>query len=177
MPSRNPAPGFVFVDCEATGLARPSYPIEVGIARCDGVAEGHLVRPVEAWAGVTWDPAALPIHNLTREQLETHGRDPRWIAEWLNRELEGSTVCSDNPEFEAYWLGALFHAAGVRPLFGLEDTHSLVCAALLSTRGTTGDLDAIKAKVRITHPYTHRAAADALFWAMVFGEAMTAPSA
>lgn len=171
----NPYPEFVFVDCESTGLARPSYPIEVGIARCDGGSEGHLVRPSPSWSGIAWDPAALPIHNLTREQVERDGKDPRWVAEWLNRELAGKTACSDNPHFEAYWLGVLFHAAGVEPAFGLEDTYSLVSAALISTQGDASGFDALRERVRREAPYVHRAAADALFWATMFREAMTPP--
>lgn len=172
----NPFPGFVFVDCESTGLARPSYPIEVGIARCDGVAEGHLVRPAPEWAAIEWDPAALPIHGIAREQVDAEGRDPRWVADWLNQELDGATVCSDNPGFEAYWLGMLFGAARVEPRFALEDSHSLVCAALIKTRGDASAMESLKQRARAEAPYVHRAAADALFWATLFRMAMQPPA-
>lgn len=167
----NPFPGVVFVDCEASALERPSYPIEVGLAWCDGRSRGHLVRPVEAWDDWAWNLRSAEIHKIPRQDLFRHGTEVEVIAEWLNSEFEGKIVCSDNPSYEAYWLTELFTAADVRPQFMIHDSRSLITSALSKRRGGLRSFDDIEQRVKAAAPITHRAADDALFWALFFREA------
>ncbi len=167
----NPFPRFVFVDCEATGLDRPSHPVEVGLAWCDGSSAAHLVRPAPEWEAWTWSPAASRIHGISRDDAAASGKPAVWVADWLNSECSGRIVCSDNPPAEAYWLGELFRAAGRIPAFAIDDSYMLIQAALAGTPGGMGGFDGLRRRVQETHPITHRAADDALFWAAAFREA------
>jgi len=42
---------IIFLDLEASGLHRTSYPIEVGWAFLDFTADGFLLRPAPDWTG------------------------------------------------------------------------------------------------------------------------------
>jgi len=168
----NPHPGFVFLDCEATGLDPPSHPIEVGLAWCDGISEAHLVRPASVWERWKWDPEASAAHHIRREDTLSDGRPVEWMADWLNTACAGHVVCSDNPLGDGYWLRELYRAAERVPRFRLVSAVALVEAALLDGPVGAAGLRDLKLRVARHCPVTHRAADDALFWAVVFREAM-----
>lgn len=170
--SDNPFPELVFVDCEASSLFRPSFPVEVGVARCDGNAEGYLVKPVPAWDDYEWAPESEKIHGIARSEAEQHGRSVEWHAQWLNEQFRDKVILSDNPDYEAYWLGELFDAASVIPEF--EITYSVpilkdfVFDAFGPTIQSVDHINAMSQIVMKQFPVTHRAPDDALFWAMLF---------
>jgi hypothetical protein len=113
-----------FLDMEASGFGRHSYPIEVGYVMPDGRTRCTLIRPAPHW--VHWDPQAEQLHHIPREATVRHGRDVVEVARWLNDELQGMTVYTDGWANDFSWLCALFDAADCRPHFKLENMRSLL---------------------------------------------------
>lgn len=174
----NPHPDLIFVDCEATGLTRPSHPISIGLATCDGRTEYRLVRPHESWSSIRWDPASNAIHGLDPEVVRKDGLPVGDVADWLNGACAGRVVCSDAPTWEAYWLGALFSAAKVKAAFAVSDAFAILGRDMGAARGrrplspetATALFQRVSARVSISFPHTHRADEDALSAAMIHRE-------
>ncbi|WP_171905933.1 hypothetical protein [Sphingobium phenoxybenzoativorans] len=53
---------LVFLDFEASSLAKRSYPIEVGWVFEDGSSAAYLIRPAPDWTD--WDAGAAAIHGI-----------------------------------------------------------------------------------------------------------------
>ena len=164
----NPYPRFVFLDFESSGLDKPSFPIEVGLAWCNGQSQGYLVRPAPLWETWTWSRDAAAVHGIRHEDLVNHGHAVEWVALWLNEQCRGKVVLSDNPVADGYWLNQLFAAAEMTAEFALDDADVLVQAALLSGPDGLAGYEDLKRVVEEDYPLTHKAADDALFWAMFF---------
>ena len=113
-----------FLDMEASGFGRDSYPIEVGYVMPDGRTRCTLIRPAPGWEH--WDPKAEQLHHIPRSAALQHGRDVAEVARWLNDELQGMTVYSDGWANDYSWLAALFEAADCVPHFKLENMRSLL---------------------------------------------------
>ena len=113
-----------FIDIEASGFGRGSYPIEVGAALPDGGTFCTLIRPAPGWTH--WDPRAQMMHGIARSTLVTHGRGAHEVAKMLNERLRGLTVLCDAWAHDFVWLGLLFEVAGRVPLFRLDDLRSVL---------------------------------------------------
>jgi hypothetical protein len=109
--SRSTPPAFL--DIEASGFGRDSYPIEIGFVLPDGDAWCTLVRPEPDWTH--WDPAAEALHGISRSLALRHGRPAVDVARELNRRLGGLTVYSDGWAHDYAWLALLFEAGGRSP--------------------------------------------------------------
>lgn len=169
----NPLPGFIFIDCEANGLVEAmSFPIEVGVATCDGAVESHLVAQTLEWSALPWDMCAQDVHRISRSELRL-GRDVRWIASWLNAACRNKAVCSDNPDAESFWLAQIFDAAQVTQEFevGIDARH-LIDGLSKGLSGMPSSYRRIGAEVKDAYPITHRAGEDASHWAVKFREVM-----
>lgn len=112
------------LDVEASGFGLGSYPIEVGIVMPDGRSWCSLVKPEPDWQH--WDPSAAAIHNITRDQLERHGRPVLEIAVILNDWLGGMVVYSDAWAHDYAWLNRLYDAAERMPHFKLDNLRALL---------------------------------------------------
>lgn len=167
----NPFPGLVFLDFESSGLIRPSYPIQVGIARCDLSRDFRYIRPAEHWLDWEWQWEAQNVHNITQSDLTRFGRPVEEVVDWLDAQLAGMTVVSDNPQADGYWGDQLYIAAGRgKAPFDLVRADELVLA-LLDQAGRADDYEAIRSQVSRRHRITHRAEEDALHWAAFLLEA------
>lgn len=113
-----------FIDIEASGFGRGSYPIEVGFVDPEGQLFCTLVQPEGDWSH--WDAEAAALHGIERGLLHSHGRPCAWIAEQLNRRLAGQTVYCDGWAQDYPWLSRLFDAAETAPAFMLEDLRTLL---------------------------------------------------
>ncbi len=113
-----------FIDIEASGFGRGSYPIEVGLVDPAGQLFCTLVQPEADWAH--WDEAAAALHGIERDLLSSHGRPCSWVAEQLNQRLAGQTVYCDGWSQDYPWLSRLFDAADRSPAFKLEDLRTLL---------------------------------------------------
>src|SRR5689334_15524333 len=109
----------VFVDVEASGFGRGSYPIEIGFVDSDGQAFCCLIHPVPDWRH--WDDGAEALHGISRDLLMRHGRPPEWVAAEMNARLRGKTVYCDGWAHDYPWLARLYDSADLVPSFELRD--------------------------------------------------------
>jgi hypothetical protein len=111
----------VFLDFEASSLAKESYPIEVAWVFEDGRAESHLIRPPPAWTD--WDPRAEAIHHIAREVLLAEGMPVEDLAALLLATLAGHRLYASSPSWDGKWLSLLLRAGGLpRHALRLRDT-------------------------------------------------------
>jgi len=112
---------LVFLDFEASSLAKHSYPIEVAWVFEDGTAESHLIHPAPGWDD--WDASAEAIHHLTREVLLREGIPHDVLAQRMVEVLSGHDLTASAPSWDGKWLSALLRAAGLpRHSLRLRDT-------------------------------------------------------
>jgi len=107
-----------FLDIEASGFGRGSYPIEIGIATAEGRCHCFLITPCNDWSH--WDPAAEQVHGISRQLLHQHGLSVNHVAEQLNQLLAGRTLYTDAWGYDSSWLMRLYDAADRWPNFKLE---------------------------------------------------------
>lgn len=100
----------VFLDFEASSLAKRSYPIEVAWMFEDGRCEAFLIRPAPNW--IDWDPAAEAIHHISRETLLTEGIAHDLVAHRMVDILAGHDLLASAPSWDGKWLSALLRSAG-----------------------------------------------------------------
>jgi len=115
---------LVFLDFEASSLARHSYPIEVAWVFEDGASETHLIRPAPDWDD--WDSAAEAIHHIPRESLLRDGMPPEALGRRMIDLLAGHDLAASAPSWDGKWLSALLRAAGLpRHALRLRDTEEI----------------------------------------------------
>lgn len=160
----------VFLDFEASSLAKHGYPIEVAWVFEDGGGESHLIRPAPQWTD--WDEAAERIHGIPRAELVEHGEPVAAVAGRMIEALSGHELYASAPSWDGKWLSALLRAAGLpRHSLRLQDTEVVRRDVALGLMGAALDgpaLDAAVARIldqaasfgRALSP-EHRALADA----------------
>lgn len=151
-----------FIDIEASGFGRGSYPIEVGFVRAPATSYCSLILPAPHWKH--WDASAENLHRISRSVLEAHGRPLTQVAEALNLLLRGETVYTDAWAHDFTWIGILFDEAGLQPAFRLENLRSLL------TEDEAASWDACKQTViaELGEP-RHRASTDARVLQLTLG--------
>lgn len=112
------------IDIEASGFGKGSYPIEIGFYLPAGQAYCTLITPEAEWRH--WDASAEQVHGIPRELLFEKGRPVREVCQELNDKLRGQYVYCDAWAYDYVWLGKLFDAAGLVPLFRLKDIRDLL---------------------------------------------------
>jgi len=114
---------LVFLDFEASSLARHSYPIEVAWVFEDGSSESHLIRPAPQWED--WDPLAEAIHHIPRDTLLREGMPHDELARHMVAKLSAHDLTASAPSWDGKWLSALLRAAGLpRHSLRLRDTEN-----------------------------------------------------
>ena len=113
-----------FLDIEASGFGRSSYPIEVGFVLPNGHTYCTLIRPEPHWTH--WDAQAEATHHIARALILKRGRPALDVAQQINSQLYGQTVYSDGWSHDYTWLGVLFDAADLTPAFKLENLRALL---------------------------------------------------
>jgi len=101
---------LVFLDFEASSLAKRSYPIEVAWVFEDGRSEAHLIRPADAWED--WDEAAEAIHHISHARLTAEGAGHDAVARRMVEQLSGHDLLASAPSWDGKWLSVLLRAAG-----------------------------------------------------------------
>lgn len=144
------------LDIEASGFGSESYPIEIGVVTGEGDRLCCLIKPHREWQH--WDESAQNLHGISREMLDTTGRDIRRICLEFNALLEGTTVYSDAWTHDSPWLRTLYEYGCVECKFVLSSIESIVTEEQLEY------WDAVKQKIitRRGENYRHRATHDAL---------------
>jgi hypothetical protein len=101
----------VFLDFEASSLAKRSYPIEVAWVFEDGASQSYLIRPAPGWDD--WDPRSEAIHHIPREALLREGTAHDEVARQMVAQLTGHDLCASAPSWDGKWLSTLLRAAGL----------------------------------------------------------------
>jgi hypothetical protein len=162
---------LVFLDFEASSLARHSYPIEVAWVFEDGTSEAHLIRPAPGWDD--WDAAAEAIHRIPRETLLAEGVAHDVVARRMIERLAGHDLTASAPSWDGKWLSTLLRAAGLpRHSLRLRDTDEAQREAAHATLQDMVPADRLDEEVegirihaiaaRSGQVTAHRALADAL---------------
>jgi hypothetical protein len=145
----------IFLDIEASGLGKNSYPIEIGISITPQQQQCYFIKPLPEWTH--WDTQAEQIHGIAQHRLQQEGQAPAHVARLLNQQLQGKTVYSDAWGMDYVWLARLFDAVDQLPQFRLESVHYLL------TEQQMEGWDEMKQRViQRTGLVRHRACADAL---------------
>lgn len=141
---------LVFLDFEASSLARHSYPVEVAWVFEDGASESHLIRPAPGWDD--WDVQAEAIHHIPRETLLRDGMPHDALARRMVEILSGHDLTASAPSWDGKWLSALLRAAGLpRHRLRLRDTEEVqseTARAILETRVAAEHLEAEVERLR-----------------------------
>jgi hypothetical protein len=159
----------VFVDFEASSLAKASYPIEVAWVFEDGTAESHLIRPADGWTD--WDESAAAVHGIRRADLLAGGEPHADLARHMLAVLDGHELFASSPSWDGKWLSVLLRAADLpRHALRLDDTDDAQLQAALAGIGKAwpepqlmARAEALVARIRAadTGPIAHRALPDA----------------
>lgn len=116
---------LVFLDFEASSLAKLSYPIEVAWVFEDGRAEAHLIRPAPSWTD--WDDGAEAIHHIARSKLLSEGEPHDVVGRRMVDQLVGHDLLASAPSWDGKWLSALLRGAGLeRRALRLRDTDEAI---------------------------------------------------
>jgi hypothetical protein len=159
---------LVFLDFEASSLAKKSVPIEVAWVFEDGTSESHLIRPAPDWTD--WDEEAEAIHGIPRATLLADGVPHDVVARRMVDVLSGHDLFASAPSWDGKWLSALLRAAGLpRHALRLRDSEIAfhdAARAGLPNQGPAAEkrADRIVAEVMTRFsaaPPAHRALADA----------------
>jgi hypothetical protein len=170
----------VFYDFEASGLT--GFPIEIGWAWLDGsgvISDSLLIAPAAHWDLIgKWETQAETVHGITIQQLKTEGHPPLSVVQRLNRCLAGRTLYSDSP-LDTGWMEQLFAATSLSPTFIV---HLMPAGELVDDLRRTVGLShhvavQIADGVGDRFPHTHKARADAVYWAELWAAFSNADTA
>ncbi|MCA1440218.1 transcriptional regulator [Ensifer sp. IC4062] len=112
---------IVFVDFEASSLAKASFPVEVAWVFQNGAARTSLIRPASGWDD--WSADAESIHGISKSLLETEGVPVEIIAKEMVESLSDHQLYASAPSWDGKWLSVLLRAAGF-PRHALRLNHS-----------------------------------------------------
>ncbi len=116
---------LVFLDFEASSLAKQSYPIEVAWVFADGRSETHLIRPAPSWTD--WHEDAEAIHHISRSTLLSAGEPHDVVAQRMIDVLSGHDLLASAPSWDGKWLSVLLRGAGLgRRALRLRDTDDAI---------------------------------------------------
>lgn len=160
---------LVFLDFEASSLAKRSFPIEVGWVFEDGTSAEHLIRPAPDWTD--WDDKAAAIHGISRDDLAV-ATPHEEVARVMVEQLAAHNLLASAPSWDGKWLSALLRAAGYpRHTLRLRDSDDALREVAEDTLAPRVSPEKLQeevanllalAEVRATNaPPAHRALADA----------------
>ena len=162
---------IVFLDFEASSLAKRGFPIEIAWVFESGEEEAHLIRPAADWT--EWSAEAEAIHGIPRASLEREGRPVEEVARRAVEALSAHRLYASAPSWDGQWLSRLLRAGGLpRHALRLRDTEEAraeAAAAALEAGGVPTEererlLAAVLEEARRAaegSPAAHRALADA----------------
>ena len=164
-------PKYVFVDVEASGLYRGSFPIEIGVSD-DGLdARSWLIRPDTKWTISDWSLESENVHGISQHKLAAEGLPVAQVATELARHCLLKTVISDAPDLDGKWLFRLFDAAGMEIPFVVRSFVDALCSELGGEHPLIDDWfmgGSLGSDVREVYPHPHRAEPDAVSMAADF---------
>lgn len=158
---------IVFVDFEASSLAKQSYPIEIAWVFADGRSRSFLIKPDPKWTD--WSVEAESIHGISRERLETEGVAVATITNEMIDTLSGHDLYASAPSWDGKWMSVLLRAGG-RPRHSLrlkksDQAFSHAARDCLGPAAPEGEVEKlVRQVIQDTEPAfpAHRALPDAL---------------
>jgi len=161
---------LVFLDFEASSLAKRSFPIEVAWVFEDGRSEVHLIRPAPGWDD--WDSDAERIHGISRPSLDAEGTPHDVVARRVVDALDGHDLLASAPSWDGKWLSALLRSAGFpKHTLRLRDTEeaqretaTAVLARVVAPEALAAEVEDILVLTGVRDRHgapAHRALADA----------------
>lgn len=143
------------VDVEASGFGPQGYPIEIGLVLPNGSKYCTLIKPVHYWTH--WDDSAEQIHHISRDYIESHGKQVTEIALDLNEMLYDRVVYTDGWVVDKPWIDQIFMMAKTPRRFHVS------ALEMIMTESQIMLWDETKAKVIENLSLTrHRASSDAM---------------
>lgn len=158
------------IDVEASGLHFDSYPIEAAVL-INGQSYSWLIKPEARWQ--YWCETAESLHGITREALQREGESAAFVVNQLLQRLEGSDglLYSDAANWDADWMGTLFHAAEAAMPFHIASIYDLL------DNDRSQRFDRTKARLAQSGEYRqHRAAEDVRMIHQAYVEAAAVPA-
>ena len=118
---------MILLDCEASGLASKSYPIEIAWLNVATFEEdSFLINPFSCSTWDHWDHSAEQIHGLCVNELIEKGITVQEAAERLSGSLSGQKVYTDCPAHDYTWVQRLYSVANARMDVRFGDVFDLV---------------------------------------------------
>jgi len=131
----------IFIDLEASGLHKESYPIEIGWSSDDEQEpDSFLVRPAPNWRWEDFSQQAFAIHKIAYEALCKDGIAIDAASNRLEAAWRGAILVSDNPFWDGKWLECLYTAIGMKSPWRLVDFDAIYAA--LAQFASIGDIQA-----------------------------------
>ena len=157
--------GAIFIDCEATGLSEPTYPISIGISCENGFESQCLIKPDIRWPNFQITDGAYQIHKIDNNELMQYGYSINDVALWLSDIATMNPVFfSDNPAYEHMWLKKLYLNTHFPIQVGAVQNHIMNIAQHIPNI-TQKTFEKYMDQIRLENPHTHNAVEDARFWA------------
>lgn len=111
------------LDIEASGLQSQSFPLQIAWCDSRGQSRCYLLQPSDSWDLESWDENAETLHGISLIHAQQNGIACEDVAKELNAHLQSMTVVSDGEAFDSNWLSMTFAAAGIEPLFKIQDAY------------------------------------------------------
>ena len=112
---------ILFVDPEASSLARRSFPVEVAWVDQDGHGESYLIRPADTLLSpehgpLEWSPASERIHGISLATLLDEGTNHERVAHRAAQVMAQPqvVVCSNAPGFRRQLAGGTAYGCAHR---------------------------------------------------------------
>lgn len=156
----------LFFDCEASGLAEDSYPIDIAVAEIAAPTCRWLIDPSSVDSWTHWNSESQNSHGYQRYDLVDWGEDACRVAEQLHARLDGCVVLSDNPERDRLWVNKLYQDTGtLAPIYRVLDANDQFRELLALVEPDRHRRDErlynLKILARAMHLPRHRAQSDA----------------
>ena len=154
---------LIFVDVEASGLHRHSYPVEIGWCDDDeGPPASFLIRPHAGWPRTAAYDAGRAIHGIDYADLLAKGLPLPDVVKRLKAAWTDAILVSDAVLQDTRWIAAIY-AARDEPMPWKLVEYDVVFSALHQWAGTsvaeaTAAVEAAKRRLAVPH----RAGPDAL---------------
>jgi len=154
----------LYVDVEASSIEKGSFPIEVGWCVDDETdPESFLVAPAPGWDVVSgWSAVSQGFHGITLDDLARDGIAVRTAAARIEAAFGHRMVVSDNPEFDEFWLGMIYDAAGLPMRWEVHHVDEVFKACVTANPISAAAFVRAFKEVEHAYPHPHRAAPDAL---------------
>ena len=154
---------IIFIDLEASGLHKDSYPIEVGWCADDERApESFLIRPAIHWRPIGFSQQAFQVHGISWDTLFADGIATRAACDQLASAWANAILVTDNPHWDGKWLKRLYEAADHDYPWRLSDINVIASALAITHKVAPENLAEIELTIQRRYKAPHRAGPDAL---------------